>query len=84
MNRIPNKKRDARLPGLYCWIRLRGSPSDPESFDFAHWNGNCWEVSSLAQSNGRRITLQIPDYMVAEVLPAAANPDTLYQPHRIA
>jgi hypothetical protein len=64
--------------GSERWIRLRGASDDPESFDFAVWNGLAWELAVIT-ADGRKITLYIPDYMVAEVLPASANPQLLYK-----
>jgi hypothetical protein len=61
-----------------AWIRLRGTPDDPESWDLGTWNGVVWEVRKNLP-NGRRVTLQIRDYLVAEQLPAETNPVMLYR-----
>ena len=61
-----------------AWIRLRGTPDDPESWDFATWSGIVWEVRRELP-NGRRVTLQIRDYLVLERLSPELNPKTLYR-----
>jgi hypothetical protein len=61
-----------------AWIRLRGTPDDPESWDFGTWNGIVWEVRKELP-NGRRVTLQLRDYLVAERLPFDADPAMLYR-----
>jgi hypothetical protein len=61
-----------------AWIRLRGTPDDPESWDFATWNGIAWEVRRELP-NGRRITLQIRDYLVLERLEPTLDPRNLYR-----
>jgi len=61
-----------------AWIRLRGAPDDPQSWDLGTWNGIVWEVRKELP-NGRRVTLQIRDYLVAEQLSAEANPALLYR-----
>ena len=61
-----------------AWIRLRGTPDDPESWDFASWDGVVWLVRKELP-NGRRVTLQIRDYLVAEQLPAEASPKRIYR-----
>jgi hypothetical protein len=74
-----NKKISEKKPqGSARWIRLRGASDDPESFEYAIWNGLAWELSAPT-ADGREITLYIPDYMVAETLPANANPQSLYK-----
>lgn len=78
-----NKKIEPKSFGAQRWIRLRGSPDDPESFDFAQWNGIAWEVTSYT-SDGRKLTLCIPDYMVSETLPPEAVPEKLYKPLKAA
>jgi len=72
------KKIEPNPQGSERWIRLRGSSDDPESFDFAIWNGLAWELTAIT-ADGRKITLYIPDYMVAETLPANADPQLLYR-----
>jgi hypothetical protein len=74
---------EQRINGREVWIRLRGSSDDPESFDLAVWNGIAWEVCTRTD-DGRTITLVIPDYMVAETLPACANPIALYNSFKAA
>ncbi len=64
--------------GQQAWIRIRGTPDDPESFDLATWNGLCWEVART-NSLGDPIYLQIRDYLVVEALPAATDPKRLYR-----
>lgn len=71
------------LRGQQSWIRLRGTPDDPESFDRATWNGWRWEIARV-NSLGDTIYIQIPDYMVAETLPPSANPQKLYRDRREA
>ena len=61
-----------------AWIRLRGAPDDPESWDFATWTGIVWEVRRELP-NGRRVTLQIRDYMILEQLAAETDPRALYR-----
>ncbi|HSB11363.1 MAG TPA: hypothetical protein VLM38_17885 [Blastocatellia bacterium] len=63
--------------GQQAWIRIRGAPDDPESFDLATWSGIVWEVPRV-NSLGDRIFLQIPDYMLVETMPASAKPEELY------
>ena len=65
------------------WIRMRGAPNDPESFELAFWNGVAWELKAITV-DGRCLTLRIPDYMVIETLPAEANPELLYNPRKAA
>ena len=64
--------------GETAWIRLRGAPDDPESFDLATWNGLRWEIPRV-NSLGDTIYIQIPDYMVGETLPASTEPQKLYK-----
>jgi hypothetical protein len=61
-----------------AWIRLRGTPDDPESWDLGTWNGIVWEVRKELP-NGRRVTLQIRDYLVVEQLAPDVNPSMLYK-----
>jgi hypothetical protein len=60
-----------------AWIRLRGTSDDPESWDLASWNGVVWEVRRELP-NGRRVTLQIRDYMILEQLAPETHPAALY------
>ena len=64
--------------GLQVWIRVRGAPDDPESFDLATWNGIVWQIPRT-NSLGDVIYIQIPDYMVVETMPATTNPQDLYR-----
>lgn len=66
------------LKGQKAWIRIRGAPDDPESFDLAAWNGIVWEVPRV-NSLGDTIHIQIPDYIVIETVPASTKPDELYR-----
>jgi hypothetical protein len=66
------------IRGQQAWIRLRGTPDDPESFDLATWNGLRWEIPRV-NSLGDTIYIQIPDYMVAETMPASSEPHTIYR-----
>ena len=61
-----------------AWIRLRGTPDDPESWDLAVWTGIVWEVRRELP-NGRRVTLQIRDYQVLERLAPEIDPAALYR-----
>ena len=64
--------------GKQAWIRIRGAPDDPESFDLATWNGIVWEFPRV-NSLGDTIYIQIPDYMVIENLPPSSKPEELYR-----
>jgi hypothetical protein len=64
--------------GQQVWIRVRGAPNDPESFDLATWNGIVWQMPRT-NSLGDVIYIQIPDYMVIETMPATTNPQDLYR-----
>jgi hypothetical protein len=64
--------------GRKAWIRLRGAPDDPESFDLATWNGIRWEIERI-NSLGDTIFIQIPDYMVLETMPPTTRPDDVYR-----
>jgi hypothetical protein len=64
--------------GQQAWIRVRGAPDDPESFDLATWSGIVWQFPRT-NSLGDTITIQIPDYMVVETMPATTNPHDLYR-----
>ncbi|MBI3654188.1 MAG: hypothetical protein HY231_24420 [Acidobacteria bacterium] len=66
------------MRGQQAWIRLRGTPDDPESFDLATWNGLRWEIPRR-NSLGDMIYIQIPDYMVAETMPPSADPQKIYR-----
>ena len=66
------------MRGQQAWIRLRGTPDDPESFDLATWNGLRWEIPRI-NSLGDTITIQIPDYMVAETMPVSSDPEKIYR-----
>ncbi|HMG32985.1 MAG TPA: hypothetical protein VKM94_03525 [Blastocatellia bacterium] len=66
------------IKGQQAWIRIRGSPDDPESFDLAMWNGIVWLIQRI-NSLGDQIQIQIPDYMVAETLPVTTQPPDLYR-----
>ncbi len=60
-----------------AWIRLRGTPDDPESWDLGSWTGIVWEVHRELP-NGRRVILQLRDYMVLERLSPEITPADLY------
>ena len=64
--------------GQQAWIRIRGAPNDPESFDLATWNGFVWEIPRR-NSLGDTIYIQIAEYVVIETMPASAKPDDLYR-----
>jgi len=64
--------------GQQAWIRVRGAPDDPESFDLATWAGIVWQIERI-NSLGDTIYIQIPDYMVIETMPPTAKPDELYR-----
>jgi len=66
------------IKGQQAWIRVRGAPNDPESFDLATWNGIVWEIPRT-NSLGDTIYIQIPDYMVAETMPPTSKPEDLYR-----
>jgi hypothetical protein len=65
--------------GQKAWIRIRGAPNDPESFDLATWNGIVWEIPRV-NSLGDTILIQIPDYMVLESMPATSQPEDVFRP----
>ena len=67
--------------GKQAWIRIRGAPDDPESFDLATWNGIVWEIPRV-NSLGDTIYVQIMDYMVMESLPPSTKPEDLYRRNR--
>ena len=64
--------------GQQAWIRIRGAPDDPESFDLATWSGIVWEIPRK-NSLGDIIFMQIPDYMVIETMPLTSIPEELYR-----
>jgi hypothetical protein len=66
------------IKGQQSWIRIRGAPDDPESFDLATWNGLLWEIPRT-NSLGDTIYIQIRDYMVAETMPATSDPEEVYR-----
>jgi hypothetical protein len=66
------------IKGQQAWVRIRGAPNDPESFDLATWNGMVWEIPRV-NSLGDTIHIQIMDYVVVETLPASSKPEALYQ-----
>ena len=66
------------IKGQQAWVRIRGAPNDPESFDLAIWNGMVWEIPRV-NSLGDTIYIQIMDYVVVESLPASAKPEALYR-----
>lgn len=65
------------IKGEQAWIRVRGAPNDPESFDLATWKGTFWELARI-NSLGEPIYIRIPDYIVIETLPASSKPQDLY------
>jgi hypothetical protein len=65
------------IKGQQAWVRIRGAPNDPESFDLATWNGLVWEIPRI-NSLGDTIKIQIMDYVVVETLPASSKPELLY------
>jgi hypothetical protein len=66
------------IKGQQSWIRVRGAPNDPESFDLATWNGYCWEIERM-NSLGDLIRVRIPNYIVVESLPDSSNPEALFK-----
>ena len=64
--------------GQQAWIRVRGAPDDPESFDLATWTGIVWKIPRI-NSLGDAIHIQIPDYMVIETMPASTKPEDIYR-----
>ncbi len=66
------------IKGQQSWIRIRGAPNDPESFDLATWNGYSWEIERL-NSLGDVICVRIPNYIIAEALPESSNPEALFK-----
>jgi hypothetical protein len=66
------------IKGQQAWVRIRGAPNDPESFDLATWNGRVWEIPRV-NSLGDTIHIQIMDYVVIESLPASSKPDALFR-----
>lgn len=66
------------VKGQQAWVRVRGAPNDPESFDLATWSGLVWEIPRV-NSLGDTIHIQIMDYAVVESLPASSKPESLYR-----
>jgi hypothetical protein len=66
------------IKGEKAWIRVRGAPNDPESFDLATWQGAFWEIPRI-NSLGEPINLQIADYLVVEKLPPSSVPANLFR-----
>jgi hypothetical protein len=66
------------IKGQQAWIRIRGAPDDPESFDLAAWSGINWAIPRI-NSLGDTIYIEIPDYMVIETLPSSTRPQDLYR-----
>jgi len=66
------------IKGQQAWVRIRGAPNDPESFDLATWSGLVWEIPRV-NSLGDTIHIQIMDYVVVESLPASSRPEALYR-----
>jgi hypothetical protein len=66
------------IKGQQAWIRIRGAPDDPESFDLATWNGLVWLIPRT-NSLGDQIQIQIPDYMIAETMPPETKPEAVYR-----
>ena len=64
--------------GHQAWIRIRGAPDDPESFDLATWSGIVWEVPRR-NSLGDMIYIQLPDYIIIETIHGSAKPEELYR-----
>ncbi|MGA9772590.1 MAG: hypothetical protein WBV94_26405 [Blastocatellia bacterium] len=64
--------------GQQVWIRIRGAPDDPESFDLATWTGIVWQIPRI-NSLGDTIYIQIPDYMIIETMPASTKPEDIYR-----
>jgi len=64
-----------------AWIRLRGTPDDPISWDLATWDGVSWLVRRELP-NGRRVVLEIRDYLVLERLAPRLRPVDLYREER--
>lgn len=69
------------IKGKQAWVRIRGAPNDPESFDLATWNGMVWEIPRV-NSLGDTIHIQIMDYVVIETLPASSKPEALYRKYQ--
>jgi hypothetical protein len=66
------------IKGQQAWIRIRGAPDDPESFDLATWNGIVWQIPRI-NSLGDTIYIQVPAYMVLETMPPSSNPQEIYR-----
>jgi hypothetical protein len=63
--------------GQQSWIRVRGAPNDPESFDLASWNGYAWIIERI-NSLGEVIYIRIPNYLVIETMPPTSKPEDVY------
>jgi hypothetical protein len=68
------------VKGQQAWIRIRGAPNDPESFDLATWSGMVWETPRV-NSLGDTIYIQIAEYVVIEMMPASTRPEDLFRKH---
>lgn len=66
------------IKGNQAWIRIRGAPNDPESFDLATWTGRLWEIPRV-NSLSETIHIQVVEYIVVETLPATTKPEDLYR-----
>jgi hypothetical protein len=66
------------MKGQQAWIRVRGAPNDPESFDIGTWSGIAWEIRRV-NTLGDTIWIQIPNYLVIETLPESTVPESLYR-----
>ncbi|HKV39731.1 MAG TPA: hypothetical protein VJX67_11010 [Blastocatellia bacterium] len=66
------------IRGEQFWIRIRGAPNDPESFDLATWNGRVWEIPRI-NSLGEEIHIQVANYLVIETLPSSTKPANLFR-----
>lgn len=66
--------------GQQAWVRVRGAPNDPDSFDLATWQGAYWEIPKV-NSLGETIYLQIADYLITETLAPSTVPEQLYKPN---
>jgi hypothetical protein len=66
------------VKGQQAWVRVRGAPNDPESFDLATWSGLVWEIPRV-NSLGDTIHIQIMDYVVIETLPVSSKPEALFR-----
>jgi hypothetical protein len=69
----------AMKKGQQAWVRVRGAPNDPDSFDLATWKGAYWEIPKV-NSLGETIYLQIADYLISETLSPMTDPEQLFKP----